>query len=138
MVKYGTDSHKKTHTFVAVDEVGRRLAEITLRANSDGHLQLVRWAAQFENVVTFALEDCRHLTRRLEEDLLRAGQRVVRVPTRLMADARRGIRTPGKSDPDRCRGGRDRCPTPSRAAGGRAGRPRPGRSSCCRTTAVIW
>jgi transposase len=98
VVTVGTDSHEKTHTFVAVDEVGRRLAEITLRANSDGHLQLVRWAAQFENVV-FALEDCRHLTRRLEEDLLRVGQRVVRVPTRLMADARRGTRTPGKSDP---------------------------------------
>src|SRR4051794_13299042 len=48
-------------TFVAVDEVGRRLAEVTLRANSDGHLQLVQWASRFEEV-TFALEDCRHLT----------------------------------------------------------------------------
>jgi transposase len=98
MVVIGTDSHKKTHTFVAVDQVGRRLAEVTLRANSDGHLQLVQWASRFEEV-TFALEDCRHLTRRLESDLLRAGQRVVRVPTRLMAGARRGARTPGKSDP---------------------------------------
>jgi transposase len=49
--------------------------------------------------VIFALEDCRHLTRRLEQDLLSAGHRVVRVPTRLMADARRGGRRPGKSDP---------------------------------------
>jgi transposase len=43
--------------------------------------------------------DCRHLTRRLEQDLLAAGQRVVRVPTRLMAAARRGTRRPGTSDP---------------------------------------
>jgi len=49
--------------------------------------------------VRFALEDCRHLTRRHERDLLAAGQRVVRVPTRLMAGARRGGRQPGKSDP---------------------------------------
>jgi transposase len=49
--------------------------------------------------VTFALEDCRHLTRRLEADLLAAGQPVVRVPTRLMAATRRGARHPGKSDP---------------------------------------
>ncbi|MFK5646113.1 IS110 family transposase [Ornithinimicrobium sp. LYQ121] len=98
MVMIGTDSHKRTHTFVAVDDVGRRLGECTLRANTDGHLQLLTWAARFEEV-TFALEDCRHLTRRLEGDLLRAGQRVVRVPTRLMAGARRGARTPGKSDP---------------------------------------
>lgn len=98
MVMIGTDSHKRTHTFVAVDDVGRRLGECTLRANTDGHLQLLTWAARFDEV-TFALEDCRHLTRRLEGDLLRAGQRVVRVPTRLMAGARRGARTPGKSDP---------------------------------------
>ncbi len=47
----------------------------------------------------FALEACRHLTRRLEQDLLAAGQPVVRVPTRLMAAARRSGRRPGKSDP---------------------------------------
>lgn len=98
MVMMGTDSHKRTHTFVAVDDTGRRLGECTLRANTDGHLRLLAWAARFEGV-TYALEDCRHLTRRLEGDLLRAGQRVVRVPARLMAAARRGARTPGKSDP---------------------------------------
>src|SRR5215207_9274437 len=98
MVMIGTDSHKRTHTVVALDGVGRRLGEKTLAATSDGHLTLVQWAAQWPQV-TFALEDCRHLTRRLERDLLTAGHRVVRVPTRLMAGARRGGRQPGKSDP---------------------------------------
>ena len=98
MVMIGTDSHKKTHTVVALDPVGRRLGELTVQANPQGHLRLLRWAGGFGEV-TFALEDCRHLTRRLEADLLRAGQRVIRVPTRLMADARRGSRSPGKSDP---------------------------------------
>jgi len=98
MVMIGTDSHKRTHTVVALDDVGRRLGEKTLAATSDGHLTLVQWAAQWPEV-TFALEDCRHLTRRLERDLLTAGYRVVRVPTRLMAGARRGGREPGKSDP---------------------------------------
>lgn len=98
VVMIGTDSHKRTHTVVALDEVGRKLAEKTVAATSDGHLALVQWAAQWEQV-TFALEDCRHLTRRLEGDLLVAGQRVVRVPTRLMAGARRGGRVLGKSDP---------------------------------------
>lgn len=103
MVMIGTDSHKRTHTVVAVDEIGRRLGAKTVRANSDGHLALVEWAAQFagrDDVgVRFALEDCRHLTRRLESDLLTAGQRVVRVPVRLMAGVRRSAREPGKSDP---------------------------------------
>ena len=98
MVMIGTDSHKRTHTVVAVDDVGRRLAVKTVRTNSEGHLDLVRWSTGFDQV-TFALEDCRHLTRRLEADLLAAGCRVVRVPTKLMADVRRGAREPGKSDP---------------------------------------
>lgn len=46
-----------------------------------------------------ALEDCRHLTRRLENDLLRGGEAVLRVPPRLMAGERRGAREVGKSDP---------------------------------------
>jgi transposase len=98
MVMIGTDSHKHTHTVVAVDDVGRRLGVKTVRTNSEGHLELVRWSAQFDEV-SFALEDCRHLTRRLETDLLAAGYRVVRVPTKLMAGARRAAREPGKSDP---------------------------------------
>ena len=98
MVVIGADSHKRTHTVVALDAVGRRLGEKTVPTTSEGHLALVTWAAQWPQV-RFALEDCRHLTRRLEQDLLAAGHRVVRVPTRLMAGAHRGSRQPGKSDP---------------------------------------
>jgi transposase len=98
VIVIGADSHKRTHTMVAVDQVGRRLSERTVKATSDGHLELLRWSAQWPQVM-FALEDCRHLTRRLEQDLLAAGQPVLRVPTRLMAATRRGARHPGKSDP---------------------------------------
>lgn len=45
------------------------------------------------------MEDCRHVTRRFERDLLGAGFEVVRVPTHLIAAARRGGREKGKSDP---------------------------------------
>jgi transposase len=98
VIVIGADSHKRSHTVVAVDQVGRRLGERTVATSSDGHLELLRWSSQWPQV-RFALEDCRHLTRRLEQDLLAAGQPVVRVPTRLMAAARRSGRQPGKSDP---------------------------------------
>jgi transposase len=98
MVTIGADSHKRTHTLVAVDEVGRKLAERTAPATPDGHLELLRWAEQWPDR-TFALEDCRPLSRGLERDLLRAGERVRRVPPKLMAGARRSGREPGKSDP---------------------------------------
>jgi transposase len=98
MVVIGIDAHKRTYTAVAVDALGRQLDALTVLSTSDGHIALVEWASAWEERV-FALEDCRHLTRRLERDLLRAGEEVRRVPTRLMAGARRSARTPGKSDP---------------------------------------
>jgi transposase len=98
MVVLGVDSHKATHTIVAVDGNGRELAHITVKATPAGHLDGLRWAKQFAER-RWALEDCRHLSRRLDADLLRAGESVLRVPPKLMAGARRSARERGKSDP---------------------------------------
>ena len=98
MIVIGVDSHKRTHTVVATEATGRKLAEKTVAAVGAGHLELVRWASRFAER-TWALEDCRHLSRRLSTDLLLAGERVIRVPPKLMAGARRSSREPGKSDP---------------------------------------
>lgn len=100
MVVVGADVHKRTHTFVAVDEVGRELGSKTFDATTAGHQAAVRWArGKFGDELTWAIEDCRHLSARLERDLLTAGQAVVRVPPKMMAEQRRIARTPGKSDP---------------------------------------
>lgn len=100
MVTLGIDAHKRTHTVVAVDEVGRQLGEKTTKSTTtEAHLDLVRWAERFGPDRTWAVEDCRHLSRRLEADLLAAGERIVRVPPKLMAHARDSARTYGKSDP---------------------------------------
>ena len=98
MVILGADLHKRWHTVVAIDEQGRRLDERTVRATPEGHLELRAWAAGLGEH-RWGLEDCRHLSRRLEADLLRAGELVVRVPPKLMAGQRRSVREPGKSDP---------------------------------------
>ena len=98
MIIIGIDAHKDTHTAVAVDEVGKQLAEVMVAARDGGHLRLLRWARRFEQR-RFAVEDCRHLTRRLEGALLTAGEGVVRVPPHLMARARASSRQLGKSDP---------------------------------------
>ncbi len=99
MVRLGVDAHKRTHTVVAVDGVGRVLGSVTVQATPAGHLKALRWAAAIDADRVWALEDCRHLTRRLEADLLRAGESVVRVPPKMMAGARRSARERGKSDP---------------------------------------
>lgn len=79
MMTIGVDSHKRSHTLVAVDDVGRTVAQTSIEATPDGHVEALEWAEGWPERC-FALEDCRHVTRRLEADLLRAGEAVVRVP----------------------------------------------------------
>lgn len=97
MVVIGIDAHKKTHTAVAVDQTGRRLGSVTVKTTSDGHFRLVQWAARFGDY-RWAVEDCRHVTIRLERDLLAAGGSITRVPPALTARTRKQVRAAGKSD----------------------------------------
>ncbi len=94
MIVIGVDVHKHSLTAVAVDEVGRPLAERTC-AVDDG---VVEWAQSLADDRLWALEDCRHVTRGLEQALLASDERLVRVPPRLTAPQRRRNRTRGKSD----------------------------------------
>lgn len=100
MIVVGADVHKRTHTFVAVDEVGRQLGQLRVDATTAGHRKVMMWAcSRFGAGVQWAIEDCRHLSARLERDLLDGAQVVVRVPPKMMAEQRRVARTRGKSDP---------------------------------------
>ncbi len=98
MVVLGADTHKRNHTVVAIDEAGVEIGSTTVGATPEGHLRLVKWAARWPER-RWALEDCRQLSRRLEADLLKLGELVVRVPPKMMAGVRRSARTRGKSDP---------------------------------------
>ena len=98
MVTLGSDSHKRTHTVVVIDDNGRQLAQKTLPATSTGHLDALQWASRWPER-RWALEDCRQVSRRLEADLLVAGEVVVRVPPKLTVVTRKVARTTGKSDP---------------------------------------
>ena len=89
MIVIGIHSHKRTHTAVAADGNGRKVAEVTLATTSAGHLDLVHWASRFPDR-RFALEDTRHLSRRLSADLLRAGEAVTWVPTPELSSMRYG------------------------------------------------
>jgi transposase len=99
MVKVGIDVHKHTHCAVGVEPLGREPAQRTVRATDAGHRQLLRWARANLGEDVEAVEDCRHVSTRLERALLAGGARVVRVPPKLMAGARGSARTRGKSDP---------------------------------------
>jgi len=98
MVTLGSDSHKQSHTLVAVDENGRRLAELRVAATQAGHVQALVWARQWPER-RWAMENCRQLSRGLERDLLTVGEQVLQVSPKLMGRSRRAGRELGKSDP---------------------------------------
>ena len=95
MIVIGVDVHKHSLTAVAVDEMGRLLAERTLESAEDG---LLAWASQLDSERLWAVEDCRHVTGALERELVAAGERLLRVPPKLTAPERRVGRARGKSD----------------------------------------
>src|SRR3954464_4785306 len=99
MIVIGADTHKHSHTLAAVDEAtGRGIGDVTVPAAPRSFGELLRWARGVDGERVWALEDCRHVSGSLERFLLKRGERVVRVPPKLMAGARESTREPGKSD----------------------------------------
>ena len=99
MIVIGIDPHKKTHTAVAAAENAKPLEDVTVLARHKGHERLLEWARGIDVERVFAIEDCRHVSGSLERFLVERGEKVVRVPPKMMAGVRRSARTPGKSDP---------------------------------------
>jgi transposase len=95
MIVIGVDVHKYSLTAVAVDEIGRTLAELTA---TDEHA-LLAWSTSLPVERLWAVEDCRHVTRTLEKALVSSSEQLVRVPPKLTAPQRRSGRVRGKSDP---------------------------------------
>jgi transposase len=99
MIVIGADTHKRAHALAAVDAgTGRVSGAREIKAEEPGHLAAVRWARGLDGERVWAIEDCRHVSRRLEQALIAAGERVVRVPPQRMGASRRAEREPGKSD----------------------------------------
>jgi transposase len=99
MIVIGADTHKHTHALAAVDgATGALRGERTIGARDAGQVAALRWARELDADRVWAIEDCRHVSRRLEQALIAAGERVIRVAPKLMGASRRGERQPGKSD----------------------------------------
>jgi transposase len=99
MIVIGTDTHKRSHALAAVDEgTGRVCGTREIAAEAEGHVAAVRWARELDDERVWAIEDCRQVSRRFEQALVAAGERVVRVAPHRMGQSRRGERRPGKSD----------------------------------------
>ena len=99
MIVIGADTHKRTHALAAVDDgTGRLRGAREIAASETGPIDALCWARGLDEDRVWAIEDCRHVSRRLEQALIAVGERVVRVAPHRMGASRRGERKPGKSD----------------------------------------
>jgi transposase len=99
MIVIGADTHKGSHALAAVEAgTGRVRGQREIKADEPGHLAAARWARGLAEQRVWAGEDCRAVSRRFEQALLAAGERVVRVAPHRMGASRKGERRPGKSD----------------------------------------
>src|SRR4029450_8757570 len=128
MIVIGVDVHKQALTAVAVDEAGRPGDERMCAVDPEPLLEggrsrpslvaavngggggvdertcavdpepLLEWARSLGPERLWALEDCRHVTRALEQALLAAGEGLVGGGRRLPAPQRRAGRRRGRSD----------------------------------------
>src|ERR1700754_1723807 len=99
MIVIGSDPHKRSYSCQAVVAgTGELRSRESAPATTAGHERLLAWARAVDEVRVWAIEDCRHVSGKLERFLLARGERGVRGAPKLMAGRRRGIRQAGKSD----------------------------------------
>jgi transposase len=99
MIVIGTDAHKSTHTCGAVDAAtGRLREELTASARTPGFDRFLAWGRALDPERIWAIEDVRHVSGAFERYLVAHGERVIRVPPKLMGESRKAERERGKSD----------------------------------------
>jgi transposase len=99
MIVIGADTHKRTHTCAAARTgTGELVDVLTAAARKPGFRGLLDWGRSLDGERIWALEDCRHVSGSFERFLIAHGERVVRVPPKLMGVSRKGERAAGKSD----------------------------------------
>lgn len=91
----GVDTHKDTHTAVALDTLGTRLGTTTILVSREGYRQIEAWARSFGSVRAFGIECTGSYGAGLSRALQASGHRVLDV-NRADRSARRRH---GKNDP---------------------------------------
>lgn len=87
MILIGIDPHKSTHTAVAIDSSGDKVAQRRFPVNAGTFRQLMSWCQRWPQR-RFAVEGAAGLGRGIAQQLAAAGEHVVDVPSTLSARAR--------------------------------------------------
>ncbi|MDP9350157.1 MAG: IS110 family transposase [Chloroflexota bacterium] len=98
MLTVGVDAHKRTHTAVAVDEVGREVAGWQGANSPEGWRQVLEWVSGLAGARRWGIEGAWNYGRGLAQYLVGTGELVYDVNPRLTAESRRRARKTDKND----------------------------------------
>jgi transposase len=98
VITIGVDAHKQVHAAVAVDGMGREIAQWRGANAPTGWQALVTWAGELGEPVQWGIEGAWGYGRGLAQCLVAAGATVYDVTPRLTAAGRRRARRPAKTD----------------------------------------
>ena len=71
MIVIGADTHKRNHTLVALDgQTAAIKGQVEIPASDAGSIDALRFAAGLDEDRVWAIEDCRHVSARLEGALI--------------------------------------------------------------------
>lgn len=91
----GVDTHKETHTAVALDHLGRMIDQLTIPASPAGYRKLLTWSQGASDCLTFGIEGTGSYGAGLSRFLRDHGEEVIEVDR----PNRKARRLMGKSDP---------------------------------------
>lgn len=94
-VVVGVDTHKETHTAVALDQLGKMLNQLAIPTSPAGYRKLLNWSLRLGNAPSFGIEGTGSYGAGLSRFLLDQGLEVIEVDR----PNRRARRLKGKSDP---------------------------------------
>jgi len=98
MVTIGVDSHKESHTLVAVDALGRKVAQRTVSNRVESYAEVWTWAQGLEAPRVWGVENSGSYGRGLAQYLVGQSEEVYEVPPHLTGRTRRRSLDREKSD----------------------------------------
>lgn len=98
MIILGCDTHKSSHTVVAIDIHGKQLGKITVQNNSSGFANAKKFADKLDNEKVWGVENSQHYGKHLAQFLIENNEQVYEISPKLTAQLRKRSLKSDKSD----------------------------------------
>lgn len=98
IIVLGCDVHKKSHTVVAVDSLGRKIKKIKIMNTASGFQELLEWSNDLNEEKMWGIENSQHYGKHLTQFLIEKQEKAYEISPKLTAQLRGRSLKADKSD----------------------------------------